>query len=196
MIRIAFIDDHYAVRLGLDAALRAQPDMTPVGGAASSVELAPLLYRTAPDVLLVDYRLPDEDGLAICLRLASEVGAPSIIVHSAFADDWLTVPALIAGARAIVHKGATGQQLAEAIRAVAAGRTALPAIAPDVLLAAGEAIGPDDQPILGMLIHGVPEADICNVLRLEPAQLRARRARMLATLRAPLAADNRAPAPT
>ena len=149
MIRIAVVDDHYAVRLGLQAALSAQPDMTAVGAAASSAELAPLLYRTAPDVLLVDYRLPDEDGLAICLRLASEVGAPSLIVHSAFADDWLTVPALIAGARGIVHKGATGQQLAEAIRAVAAGRTALPAIAPDTLLAAGESIGPDNRPILG-----------------------------------------------
>ncbi len=164
--------------------------------AVAHAELAPLLYRTAPDVLLVDYRLPDEDGLAICLRLASEVGAPSLIVHSAFADDWLTVPALIAGARGIVHKGATGQQLAEAIRAVAAGRTALPAIAPDTLVAAGESIGPDNRPILGLLIHGVPETEICSVLRLEPAELRARRARMLAALRAPAIEDNRAPSPT
>ena len=186
MIRIAVVDDHYAVRLGLEAALRAQPDMTPVGSAASGAELAPLLYRTAPDVLLVDYRLPDEDGLAICLRLASEVGAPALIVHSAFADDWLTVPALIAGARGIVHKGATGQELAEAIRAVAAGRTALPPIAPDVLVAAGESIGADDRPLLGLLVHGVSEAEICSVLRLEAPELRARRARMLTTLRAGL----------
>ena len=196
MIRIAVVDDHYAVRLGLQAALGAQPDMTAVGAAASSAELAPLLYRTAPDVLLVDYRLPDEDGLAICLRLASEVGAPSLIVHSAFADDWLTVPALIAGARGIVHKGATGQQLAEAIRAVAAGRTALPAIAPDMLVAAGESIGPDNRPILGLLIHGVPEAEICSVLGLGPEELRARRAQMLATLRAPAIEDARAPTST
>jgi len=196
VIRIAYVDDHYAVRLGLEAALHAQPDMIPVGAAASSAELAPMLYRTAPDVLLVDYRLPGEDGLEICLRLASEVGAPALIVHSAFADDWLTVPALVAGARGIVHKGATGQQLAEAIRAVAAGRTALPAIAQHVLVAAGESIDPDDRPILGMLIHGVPEPEICDVLRFAPAQLHARRARMLATLRAPAAEDNRAPAPT
>ena len=54
MIRIAVVDDHYAVRLGLQAALGAQPDMTAVGAAAWSAELAPLLYRTAPDVLLVD----------------------------------------------------------------------------------------------------------------------------------------------
>jgi DNA-binding NarL/FixJ family response regulator len=129
MIRVAVVDDHYAVRLGLEAALRAQPDMIPVGAAASAAELAPMLYRTTPDVLLVDYRLPDDDGLAICLRLEAEVSSPALIVHSAFADDWLTVPALIAGADGIVHKGASGQQLAEAIRTVADGRSALPEIA-------------------------------------------------------------------
>jgi DNA-binding NarL/FixJ family response regulator len=195
MIRVAVVDDHYAVRLGLEAALRAQPDMTPVGAASSAAELAPLLYRTTPDVLLVDYRLPGDDGLAICLRLEAEVGAPALIVHSAFADDWLTVPALVAGAHGVVHKGASGQQLAEAIRTVADGRSALPEIAPDLLVAAGETIGPDDQPILGMLVHGVPKAEICGVLGLTPAQLRARRSRMLATMRAPAATDRWASAP-
>jgi two-component system response regulator DevR len=195
MIRVAVVDDHYAVRLGLEAALRAQPDMTPVGAAASAAELAPMLYRTTPDVLLVDYRLPDDDGLAICLRLEAEVGSPALVVHSAFAEDWLTVPALIAGADGIVHKGASGQQLAQAIRTVAAGRSALPEIAPDLLVAAAETIDPDDQAILGLLIHAVPKAEICGVLGLTPAQLRARRSRMLATLRAPAAADRWASAP-
>jgi DNA-binding NarL/FixJ family response regulator len=195
MIRVAVIDDHYAVRLGLEAALRAQPDMIPVGAAASAAELAPMLYRTTPDVLLVDYRLPDDDGLAICLRLEAEVNAPALVVHSAFADDWLTVPALIAGADGIVHKGASGQQLAQAIRTVADGRSALPEIAAGVLAAAAETIGPDDQPILGMLVHAVSKPEICRVLRLTPAQLRARRSRMLATLRAPAAADRWASAP-
>jgi DNA-binding NarL/FixJ family response regulator len=195
MIRVAVIDDHYAVRLGLEAALRAQPDMTPVGAAASAAELAPLLYRTTPDVLLVDYRLPDDDGLAICLRLEAEVGAPALIVHSAFAEDWLTVPALIAGADGIVHKGASGQQLAQAIRTVADGRSALPEIAPELLVAAAETIGPDDQAILGLLIHAVPKTEICGVLGLTRAQLRARRSRMLATLRAPAATDRWASAP-
>ena len=69
MIRVAILDDHYAIRLGLEAALRAQPDMTAVGAASNPAELAPLLYRTAPDVLIVDYQLPGEDGLSVCLRL-------------------------------------------------------------------------------------------------------------------------------
>jgi DNA-binding response OmpR family regulator len=64
-----------------------------------------LLYRTAPDVLVVDYRLPDEDGLSLCLRVGAGVAAPALLVHSAFADGWLTVPALIAGAHGVVHKG-------------------------------------------------------------------------------------------
>ena len=185
VIRVALVDDHYAVRLGLEAALKTQPGMTPVGAAACAADVAPLLYRTAPDVLIVDYRLPDEDGLSVCLRVAADVVSPALLVHSAFADGWLTVPALIAGADGIVHKGASGLDLAEAIRAVADGRSAMPAIAPDVLAAAAETMDPDDHPLLGLLVHGTPKPEICRRLGIHPADLRARRARMLAALRAP-----------
>lgn len=187
MIRVAFVDDHYAVRLGLEAALDAQPGMTPVGAAACAAEVAPLLYRTAPDVLIVDYRLPDEDGLSICLQVEAGVISPALLVHSAFADGWLTVPALIAGADGIVHKGATGQELAEAIRAVASGHSALPTIDPELLTAAADAVEPEDVAILGMLVHGLSRPEICEALRIQPAELRERRVRMLAALRSPAA---------
>jgi DNA-binding NarL/FixJ family response regulator len=187
VIRVAVVDDHYAVRLGLEAALDAQPGMTPVGAVACAADVAPLLYRTAPDVLVVDYRLPDEDGLSLCLRIGAGVPAPALLIHSAFADGWLTVPALIAGADGVVHKGATGLEIAEAIRAVAAGRSALPTIVPELLAAAAEQLEPEDHAILGMLVHGLPQAEICHTLRIEPADLRTRRARMLAALRAPAA---------
>jgi DNA-binding NarL/FixJ family response regulator len=149
--------------------------------------VAPLLYRTAPDVLIVDYRFPDEDGLSVCLRVEAEAVSPALLVHSAFADGWLTVPALIAGADGIVHKGATGRELAEAIRAVAGGRSAMPTIAPELLTAAAETVDPEDHSILGLLVHGVPKAEICHTLGIRPSELRARRARMLAALRAPAA---------
>ena len=187
MIRVALVDDHYAVRLGLEAALDAQPGMRPVGAAACAADVAPLLYRTAPDVLIVDYRLPDDDGLTVCLQVQAGVVSPALLVHSAFADDWLTVPALIAGADGIVHKGATGLELAEAIRAVAGGHSAMPTIVPELLTAAADAVEPEDHSILGMLVHGVPQPEICHTLRLQPAELRARRARMLAALRSPAA---------
>ena len=187
MIRVALVDDHYAIRLGLEAALEAQPGMTPVGAVACAAEVAPLLCRTAPDVLIVDYRLPDEDGLSVCLGVEAEAVSPALLLHSAFADAWLTVAALIAGADGIVHKGATGRELAEAIRAIAGGRSAMPTIASELLTAAAETVDPEDYSILGLLVHGVPKAEICHTLGIQPSELRARRARMLAALRSPVA---------
>ena len=185
MIRIAVVDDHYAVRLGLEAALDAQPDMVPVGAVGCAGDVAPLLYRTAPDVLIVDYRLPDEDGLSLCLRLRAGAGTPALLLHSAFADEWLTIATLIAGADGIVHKGANGFELAEAIRAVARGGSAMPSIASDLLAAAADAVAPEDRPIFESLANGVPPAKIVRALGITPADLRARRARMLTALRAP-----------
>ncbi len=185
MIRVAVVDDHFAVRLGLNAALTAQPDMQPVGAAATAAELTPLLNRTAPDVVIVDYRLPDEDGLTVCMRIKAEPLAPALLLHSAFADDWLTVPAILAGADGILHKGADAAQLTDAIRTIAAGRPYLPAIAPEVLAASGETLDADDRPILGMLIHGTPQREIALTLRVEPRDLRARLERMLSVLRNP-----------
>jgi DNA-binding NarL/FixJ family response regulator len=185
MIRVAVVDDHYAVRLGLNAALTAQPDMEPVGAASSAAELTPLLYRTVPDVVILDYRLPDEDGLSVCLRVKADAVAPALLLHSAFADDWLTIPAILAGADGVLHKGATGTQLADAIRTVAGGRPYLPPVAADVLAASGEILASEDRPILEMIIHGTPRHEIARTLRLDPADLRGRLARMLDTLRNP-----------
>lgn len=116
VIRIVVVDDHYAVRLGLEAALDTQPDMVPGGAVGCVGDVAPLLYGTAPDVLIVDYRLPDEDGLSLCLRLRAGAGTPALLLHSGFADEWLSIATLIAGANGIVPKGANGFELAEAIR--------------------------------------------------------------------------------
>src|SRR5689334_15494390 len=105
MIRVAIADDHPAVRVGLQAALRAEPGLVPVGMAGTPAELEPLLYRTRPDVVLLDYHLPNADGLTICRRLKADPPAPAVLLYSAFADESLTVPALVAGADGIVHKG-------------------------------------------------------------------------------------------
>ena len=61
MIRIAYLDDHPATRAGLEAILDPPVDLIPVGGAATEHELWPLLTRTRPDVLLVDYHHPGSD---------------------------------------------------------------------------------------------------------------------------------------
>lgn len=189
MIRVAIVDDHYAIRIGLTAALSGEPDLEPVGAASCAADLPPLLYRTDPDVVLLDYRLPDVDGLTLCRRLKDETPAAKVILHSAFADDWLIIPAMLAGADGVVHKGSPGRELAETIRAVAGGRTALPPVNTDLLRASAESVHPDDRPVLAMLVHGTSRADIAEALALTPATLRDRQDRMIAALRAPSRRD-------
>ena len=186
MIRVAIADDHHAVRLGLHAAIRSEPGLVPVGAASDGGSLAPLLHSTDPDVLLLDYHLPDTDGLTLCRRIKADPPAPAVILYSGFADDSMTVPALVAGADGIVHKGVPARELFEAIRVVAGGGHALPPISQPLLHAAGEALDPEDLPVLAMLVDGTTAADIAATLQIDRATLRDRITRMLGRLKVPV----------
>jgi DNA-binding NarL/FixJ family response regulator len=186
MIRIAIVDDHPAIRLGVASAVRTEPDLLAVGTASNGGELAPMLYSTQPDVVLMDYKLPDADGLTLCRQVKADVLAPAVIVYSAFADDSMTVPAIVAGADGLLHKGGSPRELFEAIRRVAAGGTALPAVSHAQLEAAGQALHGDDLPVLGMLVSGTRPDEISATLGLRPEELRHRILRMLSRLKAPV----------
>src|SRR5918999_948512 len=93
MIRVLVVDDHPAVRAGLVAMLRSEPGLVPVG-AVGSAELA----RDGTDVLLVDYDLPDSDGLTLCWDAKCREDPPAVLVYSAFARPRLTIAATLAGA--------------------------------------------------------------------------------------------------
>jgi DNA-binding NarL/FixJ family response regulator len=184
MISVAVVDDHLAVRVGLYAAIRSEPGLTAVGVASSAAELAPLLYRARPEVVLLDYRLPDEDGLTVCRRIKSDVPAPAVIVYSAFADSSMTVPAVVAGADGLLDKSAPARDLFDAIREVARGGSAIPPVSRPLLEAAGDALDTEDLPILSMLIDRTPPHEIADTLRLDRAELGRRVARMLERLKA------------
>jgi DNA-binding NarL/FixJ family response regulator len=184
MIRVAIVDDHHALRLGLDTAIRSEPGLVPAGVAATAAELAPVLYRNRPDVVLLDYNLPDVDGLTVCREIKSQVPAPGVILYSAFADASMIVPAIVAGADGIVSKGVPARELFEAIREVARGGDALPALSSELLEAASLTLDEEDLPILGMLIDRTPPHDIADTLRFELPALRRRIARMLGRLQA------------
>lgn len=186
MIRVAIVDDHPAIRMGLASALGSEPDLVPVGSATQPEELPPLLYRTRPDVVVLDYHLPRRDGLSICRQIKAEVPAPAVLLYSAYADASLVVPAIIAGAGGIVHKNAAPRDLFQAIRVVAQGGTALPPIPADLLELAGDALDPEDLPILGMLINRTPHSDIAAALRLSSQALAHRITEMLNRLKTPV----------
>lgn len=187
MIRVAVLDDHPAVRLGLRAALAGEPGLVPVGSAASAAELPSLLYRTDPDVVLLDHRLPDADGLSLCHGLKAREPRRKVILYSAGADDAMVVPAAVAGADGLVHKTARPYDLFEAIRHVARGGRWLPEPTPAQLEVAGGALDPDDLPILAMTLARTSYGEIAETIGVRRASVDRRIRAMLARMQAPLA---------
>ena len=183
MIRIVVVDDHPALRAGLDTVLQAEPGLIPVGSASGAEELWPLLYRTRPDVIILDYHLPGDDGLQLCRRIKAEAQAPRVLMYSAYADSDLALPALLAGADGLVGKHIPALELFESIRLVARGDRTVPEVSRDQLEAAGSQLEPEDLPILGMLLDRVPLPEVGQVLRLQREELEARLDRMIARLR-------------
>jgi DNA-binding NarL/FixJ family response regulator len=197
-IRVLVVDDHPAVRTGLLAMLADEPGIEPAGAAASAGDAhqAWLASDERPDVVLVDYHLPDEDGLSLCLWLKSAERAPAVVIYSAFADDALSLPAMVAGADGLVGKSTDPAEVSDVLRAVARGERRLPTVSPQVDGDLGARLAPEDLPILGMLRHGVPAHEVAATLGIDGRELATRRWAMLEQLTAaPERLDERRLAP-
>ncbi|MGH2919949.1 MAG: response regulator [Solirubrobacteraceae bacterium] len=183
MIRILIVDDHPALRAGLTAVLRAEPGLVPLDAVASVSDLWPALHRTKPDVVVLDYHLPEDDGLVLCRRIKRELPAPAVLLYSAYADTSLTIPALLAGVDGLVSKAAPAGELYDAIRRVARGERVLPTISRELLDAAGAELAAGELPILGMALEGTPVGEMADVLGLEPGEVSHRLDRMIGRLK-------------
>ena len=188
LYRVVVVDDHPAIRLGLKSAIASEPDLVCVGVAGDGEEMGPLLYRTRPDAVILDYHLPRANGLALCRSIKSDIPAPAVLLYSAFADSALVVPTVVAGADGIVDKGAPARELFQAIRAIAGGGTVLPPLIPELVRAAGAALSAEDRPLLGMLIERRPPREIAGALGVGVRELDERVAGMLAQLSVPVPA--------
>src|SRR3954451_16053560 len=83
MIRVLVVDDHPVLRAGLEAVLRAEPGFRCVGTAADGETMWRVLRRTRPDVVVLDRRLGDEDGIELCRGLRGEPAAPAVLLYTA-----------------------------------------------------------------------------------------------------------------
>ena len=184
MIRVVVIDDHPALRAGLHTVLDAEPGIVFTGESDGAEETVwPLLKRTQPDLVLLDYHLPHGDGLRLCYRIKQAVPAPKVIVFSAYAGPALALPAAVARADGLLDKGVPARELFEAIRLVNRGERLIEAPSRTVLEEARARLEPDDLPLLAMLMDGTPEREIASVLRREPREVHNAVQRILGKLR-------------
>ncbi|WP_188186769.1 response regulator [Nonomuraea sp. SYSU D8015] len=129
MIRVLIADDQGMVRTGFTVFLSAQPDIEVVGEAANGREAVEQAARLAPDVVLMDVRMPVMNGLEATRELLSRRPSPKVLILTTFDLDDYVYEALRAGASGFLLKDASAAQLAEAVRVVAAGEALIaPAI--------------------------------------------------------------------
>ncbi|HET9372556.1 MAG TPA: response regulator transcription factor [Vicinamibacterales bacterium] len=120
-MRVLLADDHGIVRRGLRTLLE-DAGISVVAEAADGLEAARMIEEHAPDLAIVDIRMPKLSGIEVAARAQKMTPAPRVIILSMHADESYIIRALAAGARAYLLKDATDEDLLPAVRAVASGR--------------------------------------------------------------------------
>ncbi|GAA4543001.1 response regulator transcription factor [Amycolatopsis samaneae] len=124
-IQVLLVDDHELVRRGLRDLLGDEPDIEVVAEAGGVDEALAVAMHVEPDVAVVDVRLGDGDGITLCRELRSKPNAPQCLMLTAFDDEEAMVGAIMAGASGYLLKQVRGQDVVNAVREVAAGRSLL-----------------------------------------------------------------------
>lgn len=124
-VRIVIVDDHPVVREGLKTYLDLQDDMTVVGEAGTVREALDVIQAAAPDLILLDLKLPDENGLALMRRLQPLDKRPKVLVLTSFLDEDYVREALRLGASGYRVKHAAPAALVDSIRAAVRGELPL-----------------------------------------------------------------------
>ncbi len=128
-LRVILADDHPIVREGLQAVIDDQPDMVVVGQAASGADAVALALRERPDVILMDLRMPEMNGVEAISAIRAQWPDAHVIVLTTYDGDEDIYRAIQAGALAYLLKDTPRAELLDAIRVVARGQKRIP---PDV----------------------------------------------------------------
>lgn len=124
-IRVALVDDHEIVRLGLMTLINDQPEMEVVGEAGTAAEALRMVERTHPHVVLMDIRIPGEGGIEAAREISNRFADTKVVMLTSFADDKLVLRAIQAGAVGYVLKQVGNDELLRAITAAAQGKALL-----------------------------------------------------------------------
>ena len=165
-LRVLLLDDHDLVRRGLRAFLATEPGIEVVGEAATLAAGRTLLTQLRPDVALVDLVLPDGDGTTLAATAHATSPHTRLLALTGFAEDERVRRALDAGFAGYLLKSATADEVAAALRRVAAGQTALdPAVTERLLTAPpGGPFTPRERDVLQCIAQGASNAEIADAL--------------------------------
>jgi DNA-binding NarL/FixJ family response regulator len=183
-VRLMVVDDHPAVRWGLEQLLEAQPDFSVSAVCISGEGVLARAQAERIDAAIIDYSLGGRNGLWVCRQLKRLPRPPRVIIFSAFANDHLAACCAVAEADAVLNKGVLGSELCDAVRTVMRGRRLLPRVSPPLADALRRRLADDEQMLFGMLLAGIPKAEICQILGTSARELACREDAMLSELEA------------
>jgi DNA-binding NarL/FixJ family response regulator len=176
-IRLVIADDHLVVRAGLRAMFEAEPDFDIVGEASTGAQAIELANRLRPQVLLMDLRMPEVDGVTATARIRERDPGVNVLVLTTYDTDADILKAIEAGATGYLLKDATRDELFRAVRTAATGASVLaPAVVSrlrDRLRAPGhEALSAREIEILQHVARGRTNKDIGIALFISEATVK------------------------
>jgi DNA-binding NarL/FixJ family response regulator len=197
VIRVLVVDDEHLVRAGLRTILEAAGDIVVAGEARDGAEAVTAAARLAPDVVLMDVRMPGMDGLAAAAEIVAGAGAPKVVMLTTFDLDEYVHRALRIGAVGFLLKDTPPVELAVAVRTVAAGNAMLaPTVTKRLLSSFAErgggraqqarerlgALTNREREVVEAVARGLPNAEIAAELGMSEATVKAHVSRSLGKL--------------
>jgi DNA-binding NarL/FixJ family response regulator len=173
-IRILIVDDHPVVREGIGSMLMKEADFKVVGEACNGLEAVEKARELAPDVVLMDLRMPEMDGVEAIIKIKAEKPEVKFIILTTYSDDEYIFKGIAAGARAYLLKDAPRDELFKAIRMVSRGESLIqPVVASRVLdklaelsrkTPAGDTLSDREIEVLRLMAGGESNKDIADHL--------------------------------
>ena len=196
MTRVLIVDDDDLIRAGLAAVLASDPTINVVGEAATGREALERVQRLEPDVVLMDVRMPDLDGIAATLQLTTKTPSARVLILTTFEQDDYIFGGLRAGASGFLLKRTRPEQLIAAVHTIAAGdsllspsvtRRVIDAMAkgPATRLAASndlDELTPREREVLGLIATGLSNTEIATALVVEESTIKTHVKRILMKL--------------